>query len=187
MHMTGYLAALRSYARFEGRATRGEFWSFLLGAGLVCLFAASVEAQLLRGPGHHEPVVVWFVALAHIVPAYAVSARRLHDTNRTGWLVLLNVIPLGTLVVLALACLPGTLGPNRYGPDPLGREPLPEAPSVHRTPAAGVIVPTASFVPARRDAVGEIERLAQLRASGALSETEFAAMKARLLGQGGLP
>lgn len=231
MSITWYLTAFNTYARFQGRAARPEFWSFLLGTVLVCILTAAVEAQVLQGPGRYKPVLVWFVALAHVVPFYAVAARRLHDTDRTGWLSLLNAIPFGTLVVFVLASQSGTPGPNQYGPDPLGRPSTNPAtapqPAGHARGEAGPIFPepppgtldvlagsasrqtltaprprlpdaaapmtTMSIVaapmapaavpPPARDLIGELERLGQLKASGVLSEAEFAALKARALGE----
>lgn len=118
MKLGWYIAALRRYATFSGRASRAEFWSFLLGAAIVCILVAAVEASVMPRTSQRDVALVWFVALAHVVPAYAVTVRRLHDTDRTGWLALFNGVPFGSLIVLVLASLPGTPWPNRYGSAP---------------------------------------------------------------------
>jgi uncharacterized membrane protein YhaH (DUF805 family) len=65
------------------------------------------------------------VMLALLVPSLAVTFRRLHDTNRRGWWILIGLIPLiGAVVLFIFYLLDGTPGPNRFGPDPKGREPI---------------------------------------------------------------
>jgi uncharacterized membrane protein YhaH (DUF805 family) len=62
--------------------------------------------------------------LALLVPSIAVGVRRFHDQDKSGWFLLLALIPVvGGLIVLVFMCLPGTSGPNRFGPDPLGTDP----------------------------------------------------------------
>lgn len=62
------------------------------------------------------------VILAAIVPSIAVGVRRLHDQDKSGWFMLLGLIPLVGIVLLVFFCLEGTKGPNQYGPDPLGSD-----------------------------------------------------------------
>lgn len=63
-------------------------------------------------------------SVAVLIPSVAVGVRRLHDLDRSGWWLLIMLIPLlGTLLLLIYFCLRGTVGPNRFGPDPLD-EPL---------------------------------------------------------------
>lgn len=163
--MPGYLQAMRRYASFSGRASRAEFWQFV--AVLVGLLF--VLGLLLLPP---EDRSIWpmmpfvLVVLVHVLPGLAVSVRRLHDADYSGWWAALNLIPfIGWVMLLGFGLLPSTPGPNRYGPDPRGSTP---------TPPAGA-------PEAPRDMIAEIERLAQLRASGSLSETEFEVMKAQAL------
>ena len=131
-----------------------------------------------------------FVVLPHVVPWAALMVRRLHDMNQPGAWALAALVPYGFIVPFPLVGLviwgsqPGTPGPNRFGPDPLGREPQP-APRQAGPAATAPLAAGSPAIPARRDVIAEIERLAQLRASGALTETEFEVMKAQALGQGG--
>ena len=129
---------IRKYADFSGRARRKEFWLFALliflieivfmalisavgGQDLLMGYHASANAPM-SGPLMAVALLHFAVMLALLVPSLAVTFRRLHDTNRTGWWLLLGLIPfLGALVLLIFYLLDGTPGPNKYGPDPKGR------------------------------------------------------------------
>ncbi|MER6464545.1 DUF805 domain-containing protein [Streptomyces sp. NPDC001288] len=111
--MNWYLAALRKYATFSGRARRSEFWLFTLFNGLAVLLAGILDGVLGWG--------LWltFVYLLFVfVPTLAVAVRRLHDTGRAGWWLLIALIPFGGIVLLVFDVLEGTSGRNKYGPDP---------------------------------------------------------------------
>ena len=109
--MTSVKTCFRKYADFSGRARRSELWWF----ALFC-FAISVVLGLLDG-GSGLLSGLW--SLAILLPSLAVGARRLHDTDRSGWWLLIAFIPLiGFLVLLYFYVSQGTTGPNRFGPDP---------------------------------------------------------------------
>lgn len=179
--MRAYLDAMRRYATFAGRTSREEFWRAHLVFLPLILLAFGVFGLPLTGGSRSVWPLLFFVLiiLPHVVPWTALTVRRLHDMDFRGWWALLAllpivvVMPLGVLALLAWACLRGTPGPNRFGSAPIGAA-APISPSV--SPAGS---PTAR---ASRDPVAEIERLAQLRASGALTEAEFENLKARALG-----
>ena len=106
---------LKKYADFTGRAPRAEYWWFYLGmvvAYLVAMIIDSLVSIEMFGP---YGVVTCLLALALIVPGLAVTFRRLHDTNRSGWWIL---CPIANIIFLFID---GTPGPNRFGPDPKGR------------------------------------------------------------------
>ena len=108
----GFSPLLR-YADFSGRSSPREFWTFtvLQAAGFA----------LLAGLGT-ATTTVGLAAAALVVPNIAVAVRRCHDQNRSGWLVLIGLIPyVGWLILLVLMMIGGTAGPNRYGADPMGR------------------------------------------------------------------
>ena len=97
------------YAVFTGRAGRPEFWWFFL-----LQVAVYVVASMVHG-------LIYVVAmLALLVPAIAVGARRLHDTGKSGWFMLLGLIPVVGLVLLYFMALPGQPQDNEYGPAPVG-------------------------------------------------------------------
>ena len=113
--------ALKKYADFDGRARRKEFWLFYVFIILGSIVTISLDILTgtfdeVAGAG---PFTAIFV-IAIIVPSIAVTIRRLHDLDRTGWWYLISIVPLvGPLVLLIFLCLPGTDGNNRFGPDPL--------------------------------------------------------------------
>ncbi len=114
--MNWYFEVLRKYAVFEGRAHRTEFWmytlfNFVISIGLTILGAAAgvVWLQLLYG-------------VAVFIPGIAVGARRLHDTNRSGWWQLIVVIPIvGWIVLIVMFAEEGHAGTNQHGPNPWGK------------------------------------------------------------------
>lgn len=128
---------LRKYADFSGRARRMEFWLFwlfLIGIEIVfsiligmtggSMMAMSDPNGLstMSGPAMGLWSLYGLILLGLFIPSLAVAIRRLHDTNRSGWWVLIALIPfLGALVLLVFYVLDGTPGPNKYGPDPKGR------------------------------------------------------------------
>ncbi|WP_454917840.1 DUF805 domain-containing protein [Xanthobacter sediminis] len=138
--ITAIKTCLSKYAVFQGRATRSEFWWFELFLVLVGL-AVPLISVLLMGPVVTEHVtiddgamghgwgVMWAMGsvgvLPHLVnlllllPALAVSVRRLHDVGRSGWWVLIIFLPLiGFLVLLFWAVQPSEPRDNAYGPAP---------------------------------------------------------------------
>lgn len=118
----GFSEAVRSalierYADFQGRAPRSEYWWFVVFNILMSIVIALVGA-VTQTLGNVLDVIV---TLALIVPNLAVSVRRLHDTDRSGWWFLLVLVPLlGTIVLIVWFVMRGTDGDNRFGPDPLG-------------------------------------------------------------------
>ena len=134
--MEWMLLPLRRYARFSGRARPKEYWMFILFL-LLCFIAIGIVEGLLglsttehwvrRGPwsfntGYHTrggPLTGLF-GLAILIPWLAVAVRRLHDTDRSGFWLLIIFFPLiGSLVLLVFFIMSGTRGPNRFGPDPV--------------------------------------------------------------------
>lgn len=106
-------SVLSQYATFSGRARRSEFWLWVLALLIVSLLVG--VADNLLGLGDAQPLSIVF-SLAILVPNLAVSVRRLHDTDRSGWWLLLTLIPLlGQLALIWFWTRPGTAGPNRFG------------------------------------------------------------------------
>jgi uncharacterized membrane protein YhaH (DUF805 family) len=110
-------SGVRNYIGFSGRAARSEFWFWFLFAVLV-----SIATQFLDGFLFDQQfgLLSGIAALALFLPGLAVSVRRLHDRDKSGWFILLYFIPLiGFIILLIWYCTRGTVGPNRFGPDPL--------------------------------------------------------------------
>ena len=143
--MEWMLLPLKRYAEFSGRSRRKEYWMYVLLLIIVMFVVGLVEnaAGLTGMVGPYGPLSALLI-VGTFVPSLAVGIRRLHDTNRTGWWMLLGIVPYAlsavlllagslalaaTLGIVALLCaiallvfmvLPGTNGPNQYGPDPKG-------------------------------------------------------------------
>jgi uncharacterized membrane protein YhaH (DUF805 family) len=113
--MNWYLDVLKNkYAVFTGRARRKEYWMFFLFNLLIGLGIAIVEAII--GTGGILGIVF---SLAMLIPGIAVTVRRLHDTGRSGWWILISLVPvIGWIVLLVFMVLEGHPGDNEYGPDP---------------------------------------------------------------------
>jgi uncharacterized membrane protein YhaH (DUF805 family) len=104
-----------NYVNFSGRACRSEFWFWRLFYLLVAIGLGIIEGVVrIRGP-------VGLLELGMFMPSLAMSIRRLHDLDRSGWWYFLVLIPIvGWIILLIWCCTKGTEGPNRFGPDPLG-------------------------------------------------------------------
>jgi uncharacterized membrane protein YhaH (DUF805 family) len=112
--MSWYLAVLKKYAQFSGRARRTEYWMFVLFNLIISMVLAFVEG-LLGSPG----VIGLLYGLAVLLPSIAVSVRRLHDTDRSGWWLLVALVPLiGVIVLIVFAAQDSKPGDNAYGPNP---------------------------------------------------------------------
>ncbi|MEU5418143.1 DUF805 domain-containing protein [Streptomyces sp. NPDC001407] len=112
--MHWYVDVLKKYAVFTGRAGRAEFWMFTLFSVLISLALAVIDTALGT-----KPLLGVLYSLAVLLPSLAVGVRRLHDTNRTGWWILIALVPIiGGIILLVFLALPGTPGDNSYGPRP---------------------------------------------------------------------
>jgi uncharacterized membrane protein YhaH (DUF805 family) len=104
------------YVGFEGRAARPEYWWWVLFVMVVSVILQVVGAIVLGAESGAGGVLSGLFSLAVLLPGLAVGVRRLHDTDRSGWWLLIALIPLiGFLVLLYFLVQPGTAGPNRFG------------------------------------------------------------------------
>lgn len=114
--MHWYLTVLKKYAVFQGRARRKEYWMFCL-VNVVVLLALAVFDVRNGGTGIGMATVIYVVAT--FLPSLGVNVRRLHDTSRSGWWILLSFIPvIGPLVLLIFTVQDSAPGENRFGPNP---------------------------------------------------------------------
>ena len=120
--MSWYLEALKKYAVFGGRSRRKEYWYFVLFNIIVGVVLAAIDALLgTFSSSSNIGLLSGIYSLAVLIPTLAVTVRRLHDIDRTGWWILIGLVPLiGGIVLLVFALLGSTPGSTRYGPNPKG-------------------------------------------------------------------
>jgi len=112
--LDNYFGVLKKYAVFTGRAGRKEFWYFMLVNVVVgIVFSILTKIPILK-------IIFWIAyflfGLAILIPSVALGIRRLHDTNKTGWLMLICLVPaVGAVAFLVLCALEGTPDENQYG------------------------------------------------------------------------
>ena len=132
---TNYLHVIsKKYVTFSGRATRSEFWYFVLLSNIIFIayLIASITFWMLAVNGSSLTIVssnyislellnyilaIWTVGIT--IPSIAITFRRLHDTDKSGWWTLINLFPvIGPIIYIFLLANPSTEGENRFGPNP---------------------------------------------------------------------
>ncbi len=105
---------------FNGRASRKEYWIFILLLAFITILITIADKTLgsyIEGPAFDLITLLFYILILIHISAF--SVRRLHDTDRTGWWALIQLVPfIGAVVWLVFAVLPGHKGKNRFGPDP---------------------------------------------------------------------
>ncbi|MCY3713651.1 MAG: DUF805 domain-containing protein [Gemmatimonadetes bacterium] len=120
--MHWYIDVLKKYAVFEGRARRKEYWMFFLFSVVIVTILTVIDEFMglkfeLGGENLGFLSTLYYLGIA--IPYLAVIVRRLHDTDRSGWWILISLIPLiGGIILLVFTIIEGTKGENRFGPDP---------------------------------------------------------------------
>jgi uncharacterized membrane protein YhaH (DUF805 family) len=148
--MNDYLAVMRKYAVFSGRASRREYWMFALIAFAIMMacfildpllgiyilpdvFKTSTSAEFNGkvAATQHDGIGILTVIsyLVHLIPGFAVAIRRFHDSGKSAWTMLLTLVPFVNFYLFYLLCRQGTQGPNSYGPSPLRPVELRAAPA----------------------------------------------------------
>lgn len=153
--MSWYFHVLKNYVTFSGRATRSEYWYFTLFS-TIAIFILAIIDELLGTKG----VLNGLYLLAVILPSLAVAVRRLHDINKSGWWLLLYLIPLlGAIVLLVFFCT-DSKEDNKYGMNPKS----------NNSNNLG------------SNAIFQLEKLAELKDKGIITEEEFESKKKQILG-----
>lgn len=118
--MKWYLMALKKYAEFNGRSRRQEYWMFLLFNMIFAMVVMALDNVLgiaMESIGYGP--LYGLYTLAMFIPGLSVGVRRLHDIGKSGWMMLIALIPLiGAIWLIVLFAKNGTVGPNQYGEDP---------------------------------------------------------------------
>jgi uncharacterized membrane protein YhaH (DUF805 family) len=108
----------KNYANFRGRSSRGAFWWIFLASILAFVVSVYVDIELFRAQSTDLLTPGSVFALATLLPMIAVSVRRMHDVDRSGWRLLFWIVPLmGVIIAIVFFGKPGTRGENRFGPD----------------------------------------------------------------------
>lgn len=168
-------SVLSKYVQFEGRASRSEYWYFVLFYVLLFVFCSAIDSSL---------VVIAFFAL--LIPQTAVLARRLHDTDRSGWWQFIALVPIaGIIMLIVWLAREGTIGPNQFGLPASDVEPPVERssrvsatnpPNMARAPQSQT---ASSSQPV--DLVTQLAALSRMHQEGRLTDQEFEQAKARIL------
>ncbi|NHA68181.1 DUF805 domain-containing protein [Phycicoccus flavus] len=106
------------YVGFSGRARRSEYWWWVLFTSIVGIVALIIDVSIGTRTDSGVGIVQSILGLALLLPNLAVSIRRLHDTSRSGWWILLGFIPLIGAVILIVFYVQDSHGDNQYGPNP---------------------------------------------------------------------
>ena len=118
--MNWFMTSVRKYAVFSGRSRRSEYWFFVLFYFLFCIALTIVD--MVAGTMSETGEIGLFsslFALAMFIPSLAVGVRRLHDIGKSGWWLLIGIIPLvGWILLIVWACFDSQPGANAYGPNP---------------------------------------------------------------------
>jgi uncharacterized membrane protein YhaH (DUF805 family) len=118
--MNWYLDVLKKYAVFNGRARRKEYWMFFLFNVIISIVLLIVDGIIGTSavPGALG-LLGGLYALALLIPGIAVAVRRLHDTGRSGWWILIGLVPfVGGIILIVFLVQDGTPGDNQFGSNP---------------------------------------------------------------------
>ncbi len=112
--MEWYLKVLKNYVVFNGRARRTEYWMFFLFNAII-----TIILSILQSIADIDNVLTGIYGLLTILPSLAVGARRLHDSGKSGWWLLIGLIPfIGTIILIIFFCMDSEEGDNRFGANP---------------------------------------------------------------------
>lgn len=120
--MNYYIGVIKKYAEFSGRARRKEYWMFVLFNFIFSFIISIIDKAAglnIAVSGGEIGILSLIYSLFVLIPSLAVSVRRMHDIEKSGWMLLLGLIPVvGSIILLVLHCKAGTVGENKYGADP---------------------------------------------------------------------
>ena len=116
------------YAKFDGRATRSEYWYFILFYFIISFIVILLDILVVNPMLGATPkqaqqggLLQIILALALLIPSIAVGVRRLHDIGKSGWWILVGLVPIiGALLLIYFYVLDSQVGENQYGPNPKG-------------------------------------------------------------------
>jgi len=173
--MNAYLEAMRRSFDFAGRSGRPAYWLYTFTYFIILVVLIILDGVIGTLSADGVGALSGIAMLVHLIPSLSITVRRLHDTGRSGWWLLIGLIPLvGIIVLIVFACLPPQPGSNRFGDHTKG-EPVSPAPAPAPAPQS----------PQGTVPLDQLEKLAALKASGAIDDDEFRTMKADLFAKAG--
>ncbi|MBX9837348.1 MAG: DUF805 domain-containing protein [Silvanigrellaceae bacterium] len=110
--------ALKNHINFRGRASRSEFWYFIIFDFSVLFLFGFIHKFIYGNSDELDflKILMSIIFVALILPSISVTVRRLHDINKSGWWIFIQIIPLiGAFIIYTMCALPSTNGPNKYG------------------------------------------------------------------------
>ncbi|MBR8537100.1 DUF805 domain-containing protein [Carboxylicivirga sediminis] len=117
--MNYFIAALKKYADFSGRARRKEYWMFVLFYTLFAMVAGILDVMIISTAGIYFTPILTLFLLGMIIPTLAISVRRMHDIGKSDAMILIPMVPfIGSIWYLILTVTEGNVGDNQYGPHP---------------------------------------------------------------------
>lgn len=117
--MNWVMKALKQYADFNGRSQRTEYWLFVLFVIVVSVVLSMIDKMIGTYSDSGVGLLSGIFSLAVLLPGIAVGIRRLHDTGRSGWWLLIALVPLiGEIVLIVFMVQDSVPGTNAYGPSP---------------------------------------------------------------------
>ena len=117
--MNWYLDAWKNYVNFQGRARRKAYWMFILFNLIALVVLSFIESAIGLSGQNGYGILTGLYTLAIILPLIALAVRRLHDTGRSGWWILIGLVPLvGPIVLIVFYVTDSQPGSNEYGPNP---------------------------------------------------------------------
>jgi len=159
--MNWYLGVLKKYAVFSGRAQRAEYWYFFLFNTIVIIVLTILDAVFGTLSHSGYGLLSGLYDLAVFIPSLAVAVRRLHDIGKSGWWLLIILIPLIGSILLIVWCATDSKEDNQYGKNP-------------KASNGNNIV--------NDNSIEQLEKLADLKEKGIITEEEFNSKKQELLG-----
>ena len=146
------------------------FWFIYLVLGIIAIILDIALGFADEGAF----VFTGLLYLIHLIPSIAVSARRLHDIDKSGWWLIISPIPLGTIILIVFFCLESTGGPNRFGPAVSDSDTVAQNPMQADVPLVAVPQQTP-------DMLEQLNKLKAMHDNGTIDDAEFAKMKADII------
>lgn len=117
--MNSFIKVLRESFNFSGRSRRKEYWMFILITFIISILLTITEMALGLEINEEIGILTALFSLILLIPSLSVTVRRLHDTGKSGWWILLSLIPIiGGIIILIFTLLDSQPGSNKYGPNP---------------------------------------------------------------------